>query len=149
MWKHLSAKRFLLSFRELLPYFEILSNGTEILPSFHPTLVHSSMSAEKVQYNFKGYIFLFLGLKITDIIDRFIVMAVLNTYITHYTLEHFFVMNPHICLSVGQSVGQSVCHNFLRGREKTLSCSYRNTCLISSHKYKRDYIYCLTYRGTS
>ena len=67
------------------------------------------MSAEKVQYNFKGYIFLFLGLKITDIIDHFIVMAVLNTYITHYTLEHFFVMIlMSVCLLVSQSVIQSV-----------------------------------------
>ena len=45
-----------------------------------------------------------------------------------------FPMTPHVRLLVGwlvgRSVGRSVCHNFLKGREVTLPCSYRSTCCI-------------------
>ena len=42
--------------------------------------------------------------------------------------------------SVGWLVGQSVCHNFPKGREVSLLCSYRSTCLTFErwHSMKRN-----------
>ena len=37
-----------------------------------------------------------------------------------------------VCPSIGWLVGQSVCHNFLKGQEVSLPCSYRSTCLIQN-----------------
>ena len=38
--------------------------------------------------------------------------------------------------SISLSVGWSVCHNFLEGREVTLPCSYRNTCFANKPELK-------------
>ena len=37
-----------------------------------------------------------------------------------------------VCRSVAWSFGRSVCHDFQKGREITLRCSSRNTCLSST-----------------
>ena len=46
-------------------------------------------------------------------------------------------MTRSVCLLVGRSVG-SVCHDFLKGREDTLPCSYRST--YSDTRYSFIYL---------
>ena len=51
-----------------------------------------------------------------------------------------FSMTPSVGRSVFFSVGWSVCHNFLKGREVTPPCSYRSTCqriLFRSQAHRR------------
>ena len=41
--------------------------------------------------------------------------------------------------SVGRSVGWLICHNFLKGREVTLLCFYRSTCLfVCMHRLRKS-----------
>ena len=46
-------------------------------------------------------------------------------------------MTRSVPRSLGWSVGWSVCHNFLKGREVTLPCSNRNTCYLLRLTKKR------------
>ena len=73
-------------------------------------------------------------------------VRVATTTIGKYIWQQFLFSLVHLwqlsiksvkssCPSVGPSsfgwlVGWSVCHNFLKRREATLQCSYRNTCYL-------------------
>ena len=47
------------------------------------------------------------------------------------------MINPYVRLLVGWLVGRMVCHNVPKGREPTLPCSYRSTCVYSQLTHKR------------
>ena len=65
----------------------------------------------------------------------------LKPYVQHYRGEILncwkcnFPMTPYVRPLVGWSVGLSVFHNILKGREDTLPCSYRITCCFVTQSF--------------
>ena len=56
---------------------------------------------------------------------------------------------PSVCQLIGRTFGWSVCHNFLKGREDSLPCSFRRTCFFLFCVVTRTYICVCMYTSHS
>ena len=66
----------------------------------------------------------------TDMVS-FTVSSLLLFFVAPYWSCNIPINYDPSCPSVGRLVGWSVCHNFLKGWEVTLPCSYRSTCFAA------------------
>ena len=126
----------------------IIRAGIKIIP-LGPTLSPHYLTQAPKDLNFSSSMFVWYDAQKLFSINLYFLLNLYQTNfefltdnagtITYQCISRhpFFYFPPLLEVKLPQdtvcsSVGRSVCPNFLKGREFSLACSYRSTCLLNS-----------------